>query len=287
MVVKVSSAGRTFVLSDIDGTLVPHPFFSGLTNTQRAAYIERMLALFAREDFGVVTGRAEESFQRLFSDSNLKPCRPKFLGLEFAAVMLGRDEAYVTPKNFAPLNTLMRELAEATGARQDFASDEDLLTLMARGRIEGYLLEPKSRLAQVEWYFSDVRRQEAFGHFLREWLNPRLLDLPEITVQLFPTRVDLLERGFRPKWGFFERLPPGIFERLFSGYSRLVVLGDELYDSYMFRYVKTLQGGPFSRVECYSVGGPLPYADGTFATIAEALEQVEKWLQENPSSPSF
>ena len=243
LVQENKASGRIFVLSDIDGTLVPHPFFSGLTNAERGRYVARMQALFEHRNFGVVTGRAEDSYERLQHDSGLASRRPVFLGLEFATHLLGRSERFYTAPAAASLARLMSDLAHTLGERLEFASDEDILTRMARGRMEGYVLEPKTLVAQVEWYFPQLALQEAFGHFLREWLNPRLLAAPDLAVQLFPSRIDVLARGFVPKSGFFERLPPGVFETLFKGYDTLVVLGDELYDSYMFQYVKTLQGG--------------------------------------------
>jgi hypothetical protein len=276
---RTGEAG-TFVLCDIDGTLVPHPYFSGLTAEARAAYVVRMARLFAHPRFGVMTGRTLESFERMLSDAGVAPtARPRFLGLEFGAQLFSPRGPLAESTPFRPLSRILDAIGAAVGERPEYASRDDLLTRMARGSMEGFVLEPKALIGQVEWYFADSHLQHSFAELLHGLVNPLLLDEPQVSVQLFPQRVDFLMRGFTPKAGFLERMGEARAHEALGGARRVIALGDEPYDGYMFRYLKELTAaGRLDSVECYSVGKELPYADARLADPAEALDRVERWL---------
>jgi hypothetical protein len=290
--------GPLFILSDIDGTLVPHPYFSGMASSQRARYVERVASLFSDERFGLLTGRGLTSFERLLSDANLsRALRPHFLGLEFGAhLYAGQANLFQSPVAsgvHAVLNAIGEAFGQMVLKNPNLAPKDDLLTRMAQGRMEGFVLEPKALIGQVEWFYPDALTQEAFGHFLSEVVNPLVLNQPDVALQVFPSRIDVLQRGFVPKAGFLERLPSSLLGN--GPAPHVIALGDELYDSYMFRYLREVhaQGlsettagvprkspgkSPFASVRCYSVGRELAFTDGRFASIEEALTQVETWL---------
>ena len=294
MVVEVSDQARPasdpaldspFILSDIDGTLVPHPYFSGLTTAERAVYVKRMARCFDSPRFGLITGRGRASYDRLLADSGVAlahPAHPALLGLEFGAHLQARETILHESSAYAPLHAILDSIDEAVGTaalqRPEYASEGDLLSRMAQGRIQGFVLEPKALIGQVEWYFSEASTQAAFGHFVTNLINPLLIEHADVAVQVFSSRVDLLARGFVPKADLRERAGADAFDAATGGARSIIALGDELYDAYMFRYLRSLQGSVFSSVRCYSVGRDLPHADGRFDTILEALTQVESWL---------
>ena len=98
---------------------------------------------------------------------------------------------------------------------------------------------------------------------------------------MFGHRLDLCETGFIPKRHIWRNAPQA-WKNLVTqnGLEKpdLVVLGDELYDSYLFAGFKELVPSVFNSVEACAVGGPLPGADRLFANEAEALSYVEKIL---------
>lgn len=293
--------GPLFILSDIDGTLVPHPYFSGMPSSQRAHYVHRVAALFDDDRFGLLTGRGHTNFERLLSEASLPTTlRPALLGLEFGAHFYRRNctlfESPACPGVQGLLAALAEAFERATVRNPTFLPKDDLATRMALGRIEGFVMEHKALIGQVDWHYSEAFTLEAFGHFLVEEVNPLLIHQPNVAVQVFPSRIDILQRGFVPKAGFFERMPGSTFKSKTPVH--IIALGDELYDAYLFRYLRqrgevpSSNGGhesspPFASVRCYSVGRRLPHTDGHFASIDEALTQVESWLKAAPQISPF
>ena len=273
----------TIVVSDIDGTLVPHPYSSGMSVQQRAGYIQRFGALCSRPFFGVVTGRKKAGFDRLRQEGQLSAqLFPAFLALEFGGQIFFEGNQVHAHEPNALLQKYVLELCGALRTHAEFSVLENIESQIQQGRMRGYVIEQKAAIVQLDWYFSDDAVRSAFTEFLFRFVNPYLLKTNQVYGQVFGHRFDLCEVGFVPKHGVWQKAPAAWKKNITSNglvKPELIVLGDELYDAYMFQSFKALVPSVFSKVEACAVGGPLPFADRVFANEADALDYVEAVLK--------
>jgi trehalose-6-phosphatase len=281
------------VISDIDGTLVPHPYFSGISAAERKSNVRRLAELCKVPQFGLVTGRTWEGYNRIFSDSGETATFPSLLGLEFGSQLYQQNKQILTTPNSPGMHKLLDELSAELELFPEFRNTEDLFSRMKSGKIHGLVIERKAAISQVEWYFSEPHIQSKCAHIVKSHINPVLLEPTDVTIQLFDNRIDLISTGYIPKQGFLDlsvsNRDKEITARLdnqqsspdpysdFSG-GLVLALGDEFYDSYMFRYLKSLEGRRFERAYCIAVQRPLPFADAFFEDISSALDFVEELI---------
>lgn len=276
-------AKKVLVLSDIDGTLVDHPFLSGANLAARRSNVERMFSLFSYPNFGLVTGRRKVGFERFFSEYDIPYQLPAFLGVEFATHHAVRGRWVVERKHSHSIALLMDKISRAVVADLDFGRGHDVLQALRLGKIETYFLEEKTLCAQIEAHFPNAALQKRFFSIVEEIVNPAVAGSGNVVLQGFASmgRMDILERGFIPKAGFWETIDSHREEMQLCADSELTVvaLGDELYDSYMFQYLRNEIGARFSRVYTISVGKSLLHATHFCSDTNRALGVVERILK--------
>lgn len=263
------------VLSDIDGTLVPHPYGSGVPLERRATYVARLAALCQSPSFGLVTGRKLAGFERLFTECGHPPVCPVVLGVEFGAHCYLRGVAIYEHQANAALAAIAHALHAALATRPEFSSPLSLIAQMAQGCIEGAVIEEKAAILQIDWRFKHEATEHLFEEFLFELLNPLLASERGLFAQVFGRRIDIAELGFVPKQAVWPKI-----QRFFSESTgkTLVLLGDELYDSYMFSDFLKNHSNSFADIVTCSVGRRLPHASRHFETVDAALDFVEATL---------
>jgi hypothetical protein len=269
-----------FVISDIDGTLVPHPFLSGKNVNDRRRSFERLLELFRYDNFGLMTGRRQVGFERYGSEYQLPLIYPAFLGVEFGAHLAIRGEWVSRSPQNEELAELLGRVEQAVAALPGLHHGGDPEEALRKGAIETYYIELKSRIAQVEAHYPTAEANRLFQETVEEIVNAQCIGPSCLTFQSFASqrRLDVVERGFVPKSGFLPTLARHLLPRGGVNSTTLVTLGDELYDSYMFRYLKEEARTADLRVCAISVARPLPYADVVVRDTESALGLVEELL---------
>jgi hypothetical protein len=279
------------VLSDIDGTLIPHPFLSGVSTEAKGEDVMRMFALFEHKNFGLVTGRRKVGFERFFREYPLSERLPAFLAVEFATHVAVLGKWVVQRIQNESVAKLMRELNERVSAQSEFCVGHDLGAALNRGWFDTYFLEEKTLCAQIEGHFPDPALLRRYFSFVEGILNPYTVGANGLAVQSFPSmgRIDVLEPGFVPKSGFWPVIEAHREALNLAPDAELTVvaLGDEHYDSYMFRYLKEELGERFRGVITVSVGHVLNYATHKCPNTRSALSFVEKVLSEGLVRDSF
>ena len=269
-----SEGRKLWVLSDIDGTLVPHPYFSGLSAAERVAYVDRLSALCVFPNFAVMTGRMVEGYRRLFEDSGRSLVFPAALGLEFGSLLYHSGKQWNTCLPYAPLQELVADLEAELAKEPAFLIGSNLYERMKSGKMTGFVRELKHQLAQIEWYLDNEVLKRKCMQTVRDFLNQSLLGKGQpFRFQFFENRVDLLQPGFTPKATFSLS---DFFGADFDPTKDFVLaLGDELYDDHMFWHLKSQLG---DRALCASVGHTLRRAHHTFENEADTLDFVESVL---------
>lgn len=264
------------VISDIDGTLVPHPFSSGVSLKDRAHHVERVGKLFKHKNFGLVTGRTRAGVKRLFSESGMESSEPYFLGVEFAAHLYQENKALQERPQDKVLVEI-KELLDTELARFGEAIDFLGPNFISNGRLSGYFMELKSAMLQIEWDLGSAQKDAQFNTHLSYLLNPYLRRHEIVYTQVYANRLDLVSANFIPKQKFWKYAEKS-FKQAMTPKPALYLLGDELYDAYMFEEFIKLHKGEFSEIHAISVGRELPFATRQFANATETLTFVENLL---------
>jgi hydroxymethylpyrimidine pyrophosphatase-like HAD family hydrolase len=275
---------NVFVISDIDGTLVPHPFLSGKSVSERRISFERMLDLFRYENFGLMTGRREAGFERFSKEYDVPIAYPAFLGVEFGAHLAVRGQWMVRSEQNNELAQLLSTVENAIVSHPHFESGNEVENAFRKGILDTYYIELKARIAQIESHFPDAESNRIFQETVEEIVNSECIGASTLAFQSFASqrRLDVVERGFVPKSGFWPTLSAHLLPRLGINRTTVVALGDELYDSYMFRYLKTLGEGSNCSVYALAVSRPLPFADAVLKDTETALTVVVELLSGKP-----
>jgi trehalose-6-phosphatase len=278
-------ARRILVLSDIDGTLVDHPFLSGSHVEARRNSVQRMFRLFGHSNFGIVTGRRKEGFERFFREYDIPYALPNFLAVEFATHHAVDGEWVLWRDRNACVSELMRTLQGLVESDVEFGNGHDVFMALQKGKIETYFLEEKTICAQIEAHFPSAALQKRFFSVVEEHVNPLVTGSSTLSLQSFASmgRLDVLEKGFVPKAGFWPTIEKHRvkFDLVPDPELTIVALGDELYDSYMFRYLKEELGHRFARVLTVGVGKRMTGATHVCDHPKEALSFVERILEED------
>lgn len=270
------------VLSDIDGTLIPHPFLSGVTVEDKAEDVLRMFALFKNKNFGLITGRRKAGFERFFREYSVPETFPAFLAVEFATNIAVLGKWVLERSQNSSVSSLMRNLSAEICSHQEFMQGHDLASALQRGWFDTFFLEEKLLCAQIEGHFPDSKKLARYFGVVEKILNPYTIGADALAVQSFPSinRIDVLERGFIPKCGFWPTLEAHRESLGICANSELtiVALGDEHYDSYMFRYLQKDLGKRFKKVITISVSSKLSHATHWCSNTRTALSFVENVL---------
>lgn len=269
-----------FIISDIDGTLVPHPYHSGLSQAERNPYVHRLSRLLDLPTVACVTGRGRNNWNRLWSDAGLTQKMPRLAGLEFGAEVYLHGKAEPYAHISAQREMVLQELKDEIKKHDVFRSQADPAEIMSTGRLSGYYIEEKHQIAQIDWSFATPALNLKFAEIVFGVLNPHLVKNPAIKAQVFHQRIDVLERHFIPKAAlsaFVQRWVEDLAEEVSAPICH--VFGDELYDDYLFSSIQELQGSLFSEVHTIGVlnGNPTHFqnADRTVASPDEVWAYIE------------
>ena len=143
-----------YIITDIDGTVVPHPYHSGLTQSERNPYITKLLHLMRNHHVACVTGRTLHGWKRLWTDSGNDPHLPRLMGLSFGAEVYFHGKALPVTPNSHELEQATHELRAALDASPEFRNQADTADVMSKGRLQGYSIEVKPRIVQIDWNFA-------------------------------------------------------------------------------------------------------------------------------------
>jgi hypothetical protein len=288
---KVTShTHEKYIITDIDGTVVPHPYHSGLTQSERNPYITKLLHLMSNHHVACVTGRTLHGWKRLWTDSGNDPHLPRLMGLSFGAEVYFHGKAQPVTPNSHELEQATHELSAALDAIPEFRNQADTADVMSKGKLQGYSIEVKPRIVQIDWNFATESLNLRFAEQVFHTLNPHLARKAALRCQVFHRRIDILSDGFVPKaelahhvadWVQNTRLAPagGITNQL----PECIVLGDELYDDYLFQSIKTLKPKVFGHVRCIGVRNGntalFQHADKVVESPDEAWELIDNELK--------
>ena len=273
-----------YVITDIDGTVVPHPYHSGLTQSQRNPYIARLLALMHNHHVACVTGRTLAGWKRLWCEAGLEPHLPRLMGLSFGADVYSHGHHVHARPPSQEMDVVVRELKEALGQEADFRSQADTDDIMRRGLLQGYSFEAKTHIVQIDWNFPTEAKNLRFAEHVFRALNPHLAKATSLRCQVFHRRIDILANGFVPKAELAHHLTQWVHETRLADPRQpdCVVLGDELYDDYLFESVKALSPAIFGKVTCIGVdngvGTQFRHADHTVLGPDGAWAAIEARL---------
>lgn len=280
-----------YIITDIDGTVVPHPYHSGLTQSERNPYITRLLELMRNHHVACVTGRTPQGWRRLWTDSGNDPHLPRLMGLSFGAEVYFHGKALPVTPSSHELTQATEELRTALAAIADFRNQADTAVVMSKGQLQGYSIEVKPRIVQIDWNFATESMNLRFAEQVFHTLNPHLASKAALRCQVFHQRIDILSDGFVPKAELAHHVADWVQNtRLAAAENRehlpeCLVLGDELYDDYLFRSIKTLKPKVFGHVRCIGVrnGNPalFQHADQVVESPKEAWELIDKELKKS------
>ena len=285
-----SQTHEKYIITDIDGTVVPHPYHSGLTQSERNPYITKLLHLMRNHHVACVTGRTLHGWKRLWTDSGNDPHLPRLMGLSFGAEVYFHGKALPVTPNSHELEQATHELSAALDAIPEFRNQADTADVMSKGKLQGYSIEVKPRIVQIDWNFATESLNLRFAEQVFHTLNPHLARKAALRCQVFHRRIDILSDGFVPKaelahhiadWVQNTRLAPagGNTTQL----PECIVLGDELYDDYLFQSIKTLKPKVFGHVRCIGVRNGntalFQHADKVVESPDEAWELIDNELK--------
>ena len=285
-----SHTHEKYIITDIDGTVVPHPYHSGLTQSERNPYITKLLNLMRNHHVACVTGRTLHGWKRLWTDSGNDPHLPRLMGLSFGAEVYFHGKALPVTPNSHELEQATHELSAALDTIPEFRNQADTADVMSKGKLQGYSIEVKPRIVQIDWNFATESLNLRFAEQVFHTLNPHLARKAALRCQVFHRRIDILSDGFVPKaelahhvadWVQNTRLAPagGITNQL----PECIVLGDELYDDYLFQSIKTLKPKVFGHVRCIGVRNGntalFQHADKVVESPDEAWELIDNELK--------
>lgn len=245
---------EVYVITDVDGTLVPHPYHSGLSQDERDPYVHRLHRLIHSSHVACVTGRGAAGWRRLFDDAGLTPVLPRLAGFEFGADVFFHGERQPLKTRSGEVQAVLEELRSAFLSHQEFRNQTDITEIMSSGRLQGYFIEEKQQMAQIDWCFSSAALNLQFAELVFGILNPHLAHNRSLKAQVFHQRIDLLEHDFVPKAALADHVSKWVRETTCRvSHRQCWVFGDELYDDYLFRSVKELVPSCFASVQCVAV----------------------------------
>lgn len=275
------SRSKVLIISDIDGTLLPHPFEYENSSFDRQAMTSKFSQFCGHPQFWIVTGRRKSGYEKIFTDVNMQPKFAKVTGLEFGSHLFFEGQVVHEPQQNQNLVKMVERFMAASATHEVFAPFVVGKLQYLTGSLNGFIVETKAWLAQTEWSFPKSQKMHLeFEDFYRFLLNELLHDIPDVYLQIFLNRIDFVQRDFVPKAGMWSRLQKHVPQNDLNQYQgwELIVLGDEWYDACMFKDLKQFENKVFSKVTCVSVGKDLPYASQRVRDPQEAQNLVASIL---------
>jgi len=263
---------KPFIISDIDGTLVPHPYISGLSVEKRKKYVKRLHSLMHFPHFGLMTGRRLEAVQRLFTEQDLPFSFPAFLGTEFGTHLYAQGKDILKRQPCEKIQKLHENIMKNIESSSELIKDHKGLAQLNTGILESFFVEKKTWCMQIDCGFKKEALQKEFWKQVGMALNPYIIQEKPLA-QIFQNRVDLFSHEFVPKTGFSNFLKEHF---LLDENTKIIALGDEAYDALMFEDLKK----NFKQVECFAVGENLPFADAVFSSCEDSLGYLEHLFEE-------
>jgi hypothetical protein len=271
-----------YIITDIDGTVVPHPYHSGLSQEQRNPYVARLLELMRNHHVACVTGRTLAGWQRLWREAGHEPHLPRLMGLSFGAEIYYHAKHVDGRAQSAELTQVVHELHAALETEKDFRNQAEADDIMRHGRLQGYFFEEKTHIVQLDWNFATEALNLRFAEHVFHALNPHLAKATSLRCQVFHRRIDILANGFVPKAELAHSVRRWVDDTRLTDAARrpdCLVLGDELYDDYLFESMKRLEHDLFHKVTCLGVdngvGTRFRHADKTVAGPDEAWRAID------------
>ena len=243
------SLNETYIISDIDGTVVPHPYHSGQDQSSRARYVARLETLMKNSHFSCVTGRTFDGWKNLFQDAGLEPHLPRLAGLSFGADTYYHGKLLPKKAPSPEMKLAIRELKDELAKHPEFQKQTDFSGIQKFGLLHGFFIEEKSLITQIDWSFPSEGLNLKFAEVVFQTLNPHLAIQSSLRCQVFHRRIDILSDGFVPKAQLSEYVARWVAEtRLESKHPVCYAFGDELYDDYLFASLRSLEHKVFSKV---------------------------------------
>lgn len=219
------NADSLLVISDIDGTMIPNPYYAPIGEKEHAALCRRFFDLLKKHpQLWLATGRTIETYARLVTFSG-DVAYPEFLLSEFGSDIYRMGDAYLR----LPADPVLMECERVfTDLLAEMNYPEDLSD--GEQGLHGVCLETKRRIMHVDW---DLGSKELDNKFLTEFPE-RIRSLPEVrglSVRVFGQlrRIDICSPEFSPKVSVWQALGPLIGDK-----KEIWVLGDDEYDRAMF-----------------------------------------------------
>lgn len=267
-------AHEIYIITDIDGTVVPHPYHAGLSKEDRKPYVSKLRKLIHNHHVACITGRTFRGWERLWRDADYEPAAPRLLGLCFGAETFYHGRLIPAQNRSPDLEAVIHELRSALERNPDFRIEAEVAEIMKIGKLQGYFIEEKPRIIQIDWNFPSEHLNHQFSETVFSCLNRYLARKHALKCQVFHNRIDILAEGFVPKaeltshiehWVLETRLARTQDEDSLNAKPDCIVLGDELYDDYLFESVKTLASKVFANVRCIGVQHPHTKVEFRFA----------------------
>ena len=252
------------VVSDIDGTLIPNPYYSNISRGDHAKLCHKLKDLLERRpEIWLATGRTFETYAYLLKTFSGAIAYPDYFLGEFGSDVYRRGAPYTSLAQDPVLmecERIFTDLLVEMGYPEDLREGEHAL--------EGVCLETKRRIMHVDWDLGS----EATDRRVLEEFPERLKTVPEVSglfVRVFEDlrRIDLCSPGFVPKVSVWER-----FAGLLAGKSLVWIFGDDAYDQDMFRTVKAM--APWAEVRFGSANPEIP-GDRSFTCGAEVMDFID------------
>jgi hydroxymethylpyrimidine pyrophosphatase-like HAD family hydrolase len=259
---------------------VPHPYHSGLGHTVRASYVHQLETLMKSNHVACVTGRTFEGWKNLFTQADRDPHFPRLAALAFGAEIYFHGKLLGKKHISAEMSQLIQELKSELSKHHEFDKQTDFTGMQRFGRLNGFFIEEKTSITQIDWNFQTEATNLKFAELVFQILNPHLAKRAALKCQVFHKRIDILSHGFVPKAGLSEHVHQWVNEtRAESGKPLCYVFGDELYDDYLFESIKSLEGKTFQKVETIGVQNGSAISFKHADRVLKDPEEVWRFIQ--------
>lgn len=256
------------VISDIDGTLIPNPYYCKISPKQHARLcLDLMKLLTGNPRMWLATGRTFQTYSSLLQTFGGAVAYPEIFIGEFGCDIYKQGASHLSlPQDpvLMECERIFTDLLVEMGYPEDLSDGEQGL--------HGVCLETKRRIMHVDW---DLGSDGEDRRFLREFPE-RIRSVPEVrglSVRVFENlrRIDLCSPDFIPKVSVWETLGGQLL-----GKEQIWILGDDAYDREMFAAIK--KTAPAATVKFGSANPDIP-ADAYFSCGSGAMDFAQNLFE--------